>query len=270
MARQNTMRSVLSVFAMALCFGQGSASASDEIPTLDTVIAQADSVQTFYMMLPPLVTMGMQLEFDQIDPINSEEGDCERLQEMTFMLGCSVNGLQERDTLRSKNSYAAGSSMYQLLEYQSRSDTGLWAASDFGSALNAFELKWAQGGDLQRLSQEFFMDIAAVCDFQFANSASQENVNACIRAGGQFLAEMATFINPQTRNTWVDQVLADAFQIRPTWSGIRFSFSYSGVSSSFGFDSIPGAIPDYKKNLFKDWGCKRVREDRQAAGCPIA
>lgn len=269
MARQNIMRSVLSVLAMGLCFGPGSAKASDDIPTLKTVIAQANSVQTFYMMLPPLV-MGLPLQLDQIDPIGSEEGDCEKLQNMTFTLGCSVNGQQERNTLRSRNSYAAGSSMYQLLEYQGRSDIGMFAASDFGSALNAFELKWAQGDDLQRVSKEFFMDIAHICDSQFANGASQENVNACIRAGGQFLVEMANFNNPQTRNTWIDQVLADTLQIRPSWSGVKFSFSYHGVSSSFGFDSIPSALRDYKENLFKDWGCKRVREDRQAAGCPIA
>lgn len=268
MARKNKMRPALSVFAVALCFGQGSASASDDIPTLETVIATADSVQTFYLMLPPLISMGLPVA--QIDPVASEAADCERLQNMTFMLGCSVNGLQERETLRSKNSYAAGSSMYQLLEYQQRSDTGFWAASDFGSALNAFELQWAQGGDLQRVSEEFFLEITAICNSQFSTSASQENVNACIRAGGQFLVEMATFINPQTRNTWVDQVLADALQIRPTWSGIKFSFSYNGISSSFGFESIPSALPGYKENLFKDWGCKRVREDRQAAGCPIA
>ncbi|QNN71355.1 hypothetical protein [Thermomonas carbonis] len=262
MARENIRKAVLSVFAMALCFGHGSVSASDDIPTLDAVIAQADSVQTFYaMLLPPIMILGPPIQYDQIDPVSSEESDCERLQNMTFMLGCSASGLQERDTLRSKNSYAAGSSMYQLLEYQARPDTGLWAASDFGSALNAFELEWAQGGDLQRVSEEFFVDIAAICNSQFASSASQENVNACIRAGGQFLVEMANFINPQTRNTWVDEVLADTLQIRPTWSGVRFSFSYNGVSSSFGFDSIPAALPSYKKNLFKDWGasgCERT------------
>jgi len=254
---------------MGLCFGPGSAKASDDIPTLKTVIAQANSVQTFYMMLPPLV-MGLPLQLDQIDPIGSEEGDCEKLQNMTFMLGCSVNGLQERDKLRSKNSYAAGSSMYQLLEYQQRSDTGLFAASDFGSALNAFELKWAQGGDLDNVSEEFFKKIMEICDFQFGEGAAQANVNACVHAGGQFLVEMANHIDPQVRNTWVDQVLADTLQIRPTWSGVKFSFSYNGVSTSFGFESIPSAIPDYKENLFKDWGCKRVREDRQEAGCPIA
>lgn len=268
MARKNKMRSALSVFAVALCFGQGSASASDDIPTLETVIATADSVQTFYLMLPPLISMGLPVA--QIDPVASEEEDCEKLREMTFMLGCSVNGLQERDTLRSKNSYAAGSSMYQLLEYQNRSDTGFWAASDFGSALNAFEYHWARGGDLDTISEEFFGKIVEICNSQFTNGAAQANVNACFRAGGQFLHEMADYIDPQVRNTWVDQVLADTLQIRPTWSGVKFSFSYHGVSSSFGFDAIPGALPDYKENLFKDWGCKRVREDRQAAGCPIA
>ena len=268
MARQNTMRSVLSVSAVALCFGLGSAQASEEIPTMDTVIAQADSVQTFYMMLPPLISMALPVA--QIDQVGSEEGDCERLQNMTFMLGCTVNGLQERDTLRNKDSYAAGSSMYQLLEYQTRSDTGLWAASDFGSALNSFEYQWAKGGDPQRISQEFFGTVMEICKSQFSEGATQANVNACVRAGGQFLVEMAQYINPQTRNTWVDEVLADKLQIRPTWSGVRFAFSYIGFSSSFGFDAIPSAISSFKENLFKDWACKNVRESRQAAGCPIA
>lgn len=271
MNRKNTMRSALSVAAMGFCFGHGPASANDEIPTLQTVIAQADSVQTFYaMMLPPLMSMGLPVQYDQIDPLGSEDDECEKLQEMTFMLGCSVNGLQERDTLRSKNSYAAGSSMYQLLEYQARPDTGLWAASDFGSALNSFEYQWARGGDLDDVSEEFFRKVMEICDFQFGDGAPQDNVNACVRAAGQFLVEMANYIDPEVRNTWVDQVLADTFQIRPTWSGIKVSFSYNGVSSSFGFDSIPSALPDYKANLFKDWACKQVREDRQAAGCPIA
>ena len=271
MARENIRKAVLSVFAMALCFGHGSVSASDDIPTLDAVIAQADSVQTFYaMLLPPIMILGPPIQYDQIDPVSSEESDCERLQNMTFMLGCSASGLQERDTLRSKNSYAAGSSMYQLLEYQARPDTGLWAASDFGSALNSFEYQWARGGDLDDVSEEFFRKVMEICDFQFGDGAPQDNVNACVRAAGQFLVEMANYIDPQVRNTWVDQVLADTFQIRPTWSGIKVSFSYNGVSSSFGFDSIPSARPDYKANLFKDWACKQVREDRQAAGCPIA
>ncbi|MFT4179718.1 MAG: hypothetical protein QM612_09700 [Thermomonas sp.] len=160
--------------------------------------------------------------------------------------------------------------MYQLLEYQGRSDTGLWAASDFGSALNAFELQWATGSDLQQISQEFFEEIHRICDSQYTGGAAQANVNACIRAGGQFLVEMAQFINPQTRNTWIDQVLADTLQIRPTWSGVNFSFSYKGASSSFGFESIPSAIPSYKDNVFRDRACKQVRDERRAAGCPIA
>ena len=270
MARKNMMRSVLSVFTAALCFGQGSVQANDEIPTLDAVIAQADSIHTFYMMLPPLISMGLALQYDEMSPLDSEGGDCERLRETTFMLGCTVNGVQERDRLRNKDSYAAGSSMYQLLDYQKRPDTGFWAASDFGSALNSFEYKWAYGGDPQLAAQKFFTDLMDICDYQFANGAPQENVNACMRASAQFLVEMAHFVNPQTRNTWVDQVLADTLQIRPTWNGLKFSFSYYGVSSSFGFESIPDAIPGFKENLFKDWGCKRVREDRQAAGCPIA
>ncbi|MFT4179717.1 MAG: hypothetical protein QM612_09695 [Thermomonas sp.] len=40
---------------------------------------------------------------DTAAPVEAgEETNCERLQSMTFMLGCSANGIQERDTLRSK------------------------------------------------------------------------------------------------------------------------------------------------------------------------
>lgn len=270
MARETIKKTLLSVFAMTLCFGQGTVRADDDIPTLSTVIAQATSVQTMYLMMAPMINMGLALEYEQIEAIGSEDEDCKKLKQMTFLLGCTVTGAQERDTLRNKDSYAAGSSMYQLLDYQKRPDTGLFAASDFGSALNSFEYNWAKGGDLQLAAQKFFMDLMAICDYQFTNGAPQENVNACIRASGQFMVEMAHFINPQTRNTWVDQLLANTLQIRPTWSGLKFSFSHNGVSSSFGFESIPSAIPGFKENLFKDWGCKRVREDRQAAGCPIA
>lgn len=270
MARSNKAWPALAaMLATSLSLGIPEANAGDDIPTLETVVAQADSVQAFYMMLAPMIGTGLPLELDQIDPIDSEDGDCERLRSLSFTLGCSANGVQEHDALRSKNSYAAGSSMYQLLEYQGRGDTGLFAASDIGSALNRFEWEWSKGGDLQTLSTEFFESIWAVCDSQYLSGASQANVNACIRASGQFLTEMAHFINPQTRNIWVDRVLADTLQVRPTWSGVSFSFSYRGVSSSFGFESIPSAIPDFKENLYREWTCKRVRQERQEASCPI-
>lgn len=270
MARETIKKTLLSVFAMTLCFGQGTVRADDDIPTLSTVIAQATSVQTMYLMMAPMINMGLALEYEQIEAIGSEDEDCKKLKQMTFLLGCTVTGAQERETLRNKDSYAAGSSMYQLLDYYKRPDTGLFAASDLGSALNSFEYKWVNGGDIKDVSKDFFNTIMGICDSQFRHGAPQENVNACIRAAGQFLTEMANHISPQVRNTWVDQVLADTLQIRPTWSGVKFSFSYIGVSSSFGFDSIPSSIPSFKENLLKDWGCKGVREERQAAGCPIA
>jgi len=262
----------LSVALMSiLCPQSGHANDGENIPTLDTVIAEADSIQTFWIMMAPIWGAGFVPGYVEIDPIGAED-DCDDLRQRNFLLGCSANGVQEHNTLRSSNSYAAGSSMYRLLEFSGRSDTGLFAASEFNSALNAFELKWQQGHDLSQAAESFFGDVFEICQERWESGAFSSH-QACLQGAGTFLVEMAEYINPQTRNNFIDRVLADWVGVRPDWSGgLSMSFSYRGASFSFGlnFNNIPNAIPSYKSNLFKDTFCQIWRNDMADANCPIA
>lgn len=271
MARSNRARLALAaLLATSLSLGTTEANAGDDIPTLDTVVAEADSIQALWLMLAPAPVV-LPMEYEQIDPEGSEEDDCESIRQRNFILGCSTNGVQERNTLRSSNSYAAGSSMYRLLEFANRSDTGLFAASDFNSALNAFELTWSQGGDLDEISEDFFGAVFSICQERW-NSGAYESHLACLQGAGTFLVEMAEYIDPQVRNSWIDKVLADWVGVRPTYSaGLSMSFSYKGTGFSFGmnFGDIPNAIPGYKVNLFKDIACGMWRNDMREANCPI-
>jgi hypothetical protein len=272
MARFSAGKLLVLATAMAITLGQGTARANggDDIPTLDRVVAEADSIQSFWLMLAPMWGFGLTPEYDSLDPIGAED-DCASLMRRNFILGCSTNGMQERNTLRSANSYAAGSSMYKLLEYANRSDTGLFATSEFNSALNAFEYKWQQGVDLSQAASDFFGKVFIICQERWVSGAF-DNHRACLQSAGTFLIEMAEYINPQTRNNYIDRVLADWVGVRPTYSsglGLSFSYKGNGFSFSMNFQDIPNAIPSYKSNLFKDVFCQMWRNDMREASCPI-